>query len=78
MRGIFALVDDKHVPIYRVIWVADVPHFCGAEDCTAEGRYEVRLEGDESLYGTREERDAVLKALESWHQGHMGDDPDWT
>lgn len=77
MSGIFSMVDDKHVPIYRVIWIADLPHFCGDEDCTAEGRYEIRLEADESLFGTREERDAMMEALESWHRGPTEDGEPW-
>ena len=67
--SIYALIDDKHVPIYRVVWISDVPHFCGNEDCLVEGRYEIRLEADESVFGTREERDAALAALEDWHGG---------
>lgn len=63
---VFVLVDDKHVPVTRIVWVSEVPHFCGNETCTVEGRYEVRIEGDESLFGSREERDAALKALEDW------------
>lgn len=79
MPDLFALVDDKHVPIYRVVWVADTPHFCGNEDCEFEGRYEVRLEADESVFGTREERDGVLEALEIWHgQGPPGGESDWS
>jgi hypothetical protein len=35
--SIFAIVDDKYVPLYRVIWVAATPHFCGADDCEREG-----------------------------------------
>jgi hypothetical protein len=66
------LVDDKHVPLYRIMWVAAVPHFCGHDDCLYEGRYEVRLEQDESVFGTREERDQVLVALEQW-RGGMGE-----
>ena len=78
MRGIFAKIDDKHVPLYRVVWVADVPHFCGHEECEVEGRYEVRLEADESVFGTREERDAILDALESWHRGPGENDSEWS
>lgn len=80
MRGIFTKIDDKHVPLYRVLWIADVPHFCGSEECEVEGRYEVRLEADESLFGTREERDDLLDALETWHSGGPDQDPesDWT
>ena len=48
MHRIFAKVDDKHLPLYRVLWVSDVPHFCGSEQCEVEGRYEIRLEADES------------------------------
>lgn len=67
--SVFCKIDDKHVPVYRVVWIADVPHFCGAADCVAEGRYEVRLEADESVWANREERDRMLAALERWHGG---------
>ncbi len=66
MTSIFCVVDDKHIPLYRIVWVAAVPHFCGDEDCTREGYYEVRLEGDESVWANRQERDGVLTAIESW------------
>ena len=76
MASGFAKVDDKHLPLYRVMWVADTPHFCGQEDCEFEGRYEVRLEHGESVFGTREERDSVMTALEHWQMG--GDEhEDW-
>ena len=61
----FALIDDKHVPLARIVWVSELPHFCGSEECLVEGRYEIRLEG-ESLFGTREERDSCLEALAEW------------
>lgn len=70
MSSIFTLIDDKHVPLYRIVWVADVPHFCGNDDCAYEGDYEVRLEGDESVFASRPERDGVLKALEEWYNGY--------
>ena len=73
MRGIFARVDDKHVPLYRILWISDVPHFCGSDDCEVEGRYEIRLEVGESVFGTREERDTTAEAFESWHTGPSGD-----
>ena len=41
---IFVIVDDKHVPVYRIMWVSDVPHFCGDDECQCEGDYEIRLE----------------------------------
>jgi hypothetical protein len=69
--SIFCIIDDKHVPLYRVMWVSKVPHFCGHPDCEHEGDYEVRLEQGESVWGNREERDALLEALEEW-QGGLG------
>ena len=76
MRSIFCLVDDKHVPLYRVMWVSDVPHFCGHEDCMHEGDYEVRLEQDDSIFASREERDSILAAIDAWQSGAEHDD-DW-
>ena len=67
--SVFCLVDDKHIPLYRILWVAELPHFCGAEDCQREGEYEIRLEQGESVWGSREERDAVLAAIEAWQEG---------
>ncbi|EAQ81332.1 MULTISPECIES: hypothetical protein [Blastopirellula] len=74
MSSLFCMIDDKHVPLYRILWIADVPHFCGAEDCLCEGQYEVRLEQGESLWTNREERDTVIAALERWHAGDDFDD----
>ena len=76
--SILCLIDDKHVPLYRVIWVANTPHFWGAEDCEREGQYEVRLDQGESVWGRREERDKILAALEAW-QGGLAEPPeeDW-
>ncbi len=76
MTSIFCLVDDKHIPLYRVVWVSDVPHFCGNDDCVCEGQYEIRLEQDESVWGNREERDQIMQALDAW-QGGMGTDSSW-
>ena len=75
MASIMCLIDDKHVPLYRVIWVSAVPHFCGSEECVCEGDYEVRLEQDESVWASREERDLLLEALEQW-QGGLGSEQD--
>ena len=69
--SIFCTIDDKHVPLYRVMWVSATPHFCGSEDCECEGDYEVRLEQAESVWANRQERDALLAALEAW-QGGLG------
>lgn len=63
------LIDDKHVPLYRVMWVSNLPHFCGEDDCEAEGRYEVRLEQGESLFANLQERDHLLNVLNHWNGG---------
>lgn len=75
--SIFCVVDDKHIPLYRVMWVASTPHFCGADDCTREGCYEVRLEQGESVWANGEQRDAMLAALETWQSGMGPVDEDW-
>ncbi|HID78494.1 MAG TPA: hypothetical protein EYP56_21200 [Planctomycetaceae bacterium] len=68
--SIFCVVDDKHVPLYRIMWVSALPHYCGNEDCQREGQYEIRLEHGEAVWAsTPEERDAVLAALEAWAEG---------
>ena len=64
---IFSRIDDKFVPLHRVLWVASLPHFCGDEDCQREGQYEVRLDAGESVWAVSlNERDSVVKAIESW------------
>ena len=77
MSSIFSEVDDKHVPLYRVMWVADVPHFCGHDDCLEEGKYEIRLEQGEAVWATRDERDGILTALELWQGGMASPGDDW-
>ena len=72
MSSAFCVIDDKHIPLYRVVWVSDLPHYCGHDDCQYEGRYEIRLEMDESVWGNQEERDQVLAALETWAGGGGG------
>ena len=69
--SMFCLIDDKHIPLYRVMWVAATPHFCGEEDCDREGYYEIRLEQGDAVWAQRAERDAMLSALEAW-QGGLG------
>ena len=75
--SVFCKVDDKHVPLYRIVWVSDLPHFCGSDDCQREGQYEIRLEQEEALWTNLQERDAVLAALEAWQGGQdpTADDP---
>lgn len=69
--SILCRIDDKMVPLYRVMWVAATPHFCGEEDCLREGCYEVRLEQGESVWANQAERDKMQEQLELW-QGGLG------
>ena len=74
MSRVFCKVDDKLIPLYRILWVSEVPHFCGEEDCQCEGMYEVRLEQDESVWAqSPAERDGVVTALENWVAGGDAD-----
>jgi hypothetical protein len=68
------VIDDKHVPLYRIVWVSNVPHFCGEEDCMHEGDYEVRLDVDDSLWTNSRERDAVVDALNRWCSDPRGEE----
>jgi len=70
--SIFCKVDDKYVPLYRIVWISGLPHFCGSEDCQREGEYEIRLESGESVWADQAERDAALAALEAWHKTKPG------
>jgi len=67
--SVFCTVDDKHIPLYRIMWVSALPHFCGAADCQREGMYEIRLEQGEVVWANCQERDAVMAALEAWQGG---------
>lgn len=75
--SILCRVDDKQIPLYRVMWVAATPHFCGEEDCVREGYHEVRLEHGESVWANVEERDRIVTQLESWQGGMGPPDEDW-
>jgi len=65
----FFVVDDKYVPLFRIMWISAVPHFCGEDDCQREGFYEVRLEQGEAVWANQKERDGLLTALEAWSEG---------
>jgi hypothetical protein len=72
---VFCKVDDKFVPLYRIMWISALPHFCGEADCEREGQYEIRLEQGETVWATSpEQRDAALAALEQWGGSEEGDD----
>ena len=77
MPSIFCKADDKFIPIYRIMWISELPHFCGDDECMHEGDYEVRLEQDESVWASRQERDNMLTAIEAWQSGADLDDEDW-
>jgi len=70
MTSTFCRIDDKYVPLHRILWIAAIPHFCGSPQCQHEGDYEVRLEQGESVWANQGERDAALRAVDSW-QGHL-------
>ena len=72
MSSPFCIIDDKHVPLWRVVWISALPHFCGSDECQREGQYEVRLEQHESVWATSEQRDMVLAALEQWYRQDAG------
>ena len=59
-------IDDKYVPLFRIVWISDVPHFCGEDDCMHEGDYEIRLDVDDSLWTNSDERDVAVEALKQW------------
>jgi hypothetical protein len=73
---VFCTVDDKHVPLSRIIWVSDLPHYCGDTECQREGQYEIRLEHGETVWANQPDRDAALEALQTWLAGSCDCDCD--
>ena len=72
---VFCQVDDKQVPLYRILWIADLPHFCGDDECEREGQYEVRLEDNEMVWARNlPEHDAAVEALRAWLLGQQADE----
>jgi len=69
--SIMCRIDDKLIPLYRVMWIAAIPHFCGEEDCVREGFYEIKLEQGESVWANSDERDKMQQQLDMW-QGGLG------
>lgn len=67
--SIFCRIDDKHVPLYRVLWISATPHFCGEAECQCEGLHEVALEGGESVWAEFEEKERLLQMIEEWQGG---------
>lgn len=72
--SIFCRIDDKQIPLYRVLWIAATPHFCGEAECQCEGRYEVALEGGESIWANATEQALLMEKIEEWQSDE--EDPD--
>lgn len=64
--SIFCRIDDKQIPLYRVIWISATPHFCGEPDCQCEGLHEVALEGGETVWAKSQEMDLLMEMIEQW------------
>ena len=72
---VFCSIDDKRVPLYRIVWVSELPHFCGDPECEREGHYEVRLEEGESVWAASAmQQEAAIDSLEAWLLGQQHDD----
>ena len=72
--SIFCTIDDKHVPLYRVMWVAATAHFCGHEDCQAKASTKSAWSRANRFGPRGSERDEMLTALEGWQGGIEPDD----
>ena len=73
--SIFSRIDDKLIPLYRILWIAATPHFCGEDDCVREGFYEIRLEQGESVWANGDERDTLIEQMEVWTDSD--DETEW-
>ncbi len=71
---VFCQIDDKHIPLCRIVWISDLPHFCGDGECQREGQYEIRLEQSESVWASLPEHDAAIAALQCWLLGQQQED----
>ena len=72
--SVFCRIDDKFIPLYRVLWIAATPHFCGAPDCVREGLHEVALDGGERIWATGLEQGDLVKQIEEWQDPDL-DEP---
>ena len=71
---VFCQIDDKHVPLYRIVWISDLPHFCGDSECEREGQYEIRLEQGESVWASLVDHDTAVETLQAWLRGQQQED----
>lgn len=67
--SIFCRIDDKHIPLYRVLWISATPHFCGEPECQCEELHEVALEGGESVWATFDEKERLIQMIDEWQSG---------
>ena len=70
--AVFCTIDDKRIPLYRILWISDLPHFCGNGECEREGQYEIRLEQNETIWANLQEHDAAIEALGTWLKHSRG------
>ena len=67
--SIFCRIDDKLIPLSRVLWVAATPHFCGESECNCEGLYEITLDGgSEPIWARHDEKERLIEQIEDWQQ----------
>ena len=63
--------------IEQVVSTAGDGKLLDNSECQKEGSYEVRLEQGESVWADREERDAILGAMNHWQGGATAGEEDW-
>ena len=66
MIQVFCTIDDKRIPLYRILWISDLPHFCGNGECEREGQYEVRLEHNETIWANLQDTMRPSKPWGTW------------
>ena len=69
IETIFCRIDDKQIPLYRVLWVSATPHYCGEAECQCEGMYEVAIEGGEPIWARFDEKEKLMTMIEDWQLG---------
>lgn len=66
--------DDKLIPIFRLLWLSELPHVCEEDNCPVRGLYELRLGNGESLFSTRADRDRFIEQTEELGEWDLPDD----
>lgn len=65
-KDVLVVLDDKTIPIALIDWVSELPHFCGDDECDADGLYEVYMRSG-SLFVDFEEQKVAVQALARYH-----------